>query len=80
MENIEMNINEMESINGSKGGSRNKLPGKAGLQVYRIVHGDTLHRIANRFKTNIATLKKLNPTIKNISDITAGFYLYVPMA
>ena len=74
----ELNVNEMEEAAGGRGGSRRMLPDKAHYVVYRIQKGDTLIRIANRFGTTADYLKKINPTIKDKNDITAGFYIYVP--
>ncbi len=74
----ELNLSEMEEAAGGMGGSGKKLPGKKGFKVYQIQKGDTLIRIANRFGTTADYLKKINPTIKDKNDITAGFYIYVP--
>ncbi len=47
MENIkELNLNQMELVDGGKGGSKEKLPDKSGYKTYQIQHGDTL--IKNR--------------------------------
>ena len=74
----EMNVNEMDQIVGGTGGSRNPLPTKAGYTVYQIQRGDTLTKIARRFNTSVAAIKAANPTINNVNDITAGYYIYVP--
>ena len=74
----EMSLSEMEEVAGGRGGSLSKLPEKAGYKVYRIQSHDTLSRIAGRFGTTAEHLKAINPTINNINDITAGFYIYVP--
>ena len=80
MENTnELNLNEMEEVTGGRGGSPTKLPYKAGFDVYQIQRGDTLIRIANRYRTTADYLQSINPTIKNKNDITAGYYIYVPM-
>ena len=78
MDEMELNLNDMEEVAGGRGGSRNKLPPKAGVAVYKIVYGDTLPRIANRNKTTVEYLMAINPTIQNKNDITAGYYIYVP--
>ena len=78
MENKEMNLNEMEEVVGGLGGSREELPEIAGLQVYRIVPGDTLSGLAIRFRTTEKHLMKLNWSITNANDITPGFYIYIP--
>ena len=77
MDEMELNLNDMEEVAGGRGGSRTKLPPKAGFAVYKIVSGDTLTRIANRNKTTVEYLMSINPTIKNKNDITAGYYIYV---
>ena len=78
MEMNELNLNEMEVVNGGNGGSQTKLPEKDGFRVYRIVDGDNLTRIAKKFNTTVPYLMKINPTITNKNFIRAGFYMYVP--
>ena len=78
MDNNELNLNEMEEVVGGKGGSPTKLPPKAGCDVYRIKSGDNLTKIARHYGTTAEHLKAMNPTIHNINDITAGYYIYVP--
>ena len=75
---MEMNLNEMEKINGGNGGSRTVLPAKQGFQVYKIVSGDNLTKIARKFKTTVDYLFSINPEITNKNFIRAGFYMYVP--
>lgn len=79
MDNMkELNLNEMEEVAGGRGGSPTKLPPKPGFNVYKIKSHDTLSKIAGRYGTTAQYLKSINPTITNINDITAGFYIYVP--
>lgn len=78
MENTELNISEMEEVAGGRGGSPRMLPEKAGFKVYKIKSHDTLSRIAGHYGTTADYLKSINPTIHNVNDITAGFYIYVP--
>jgi LysM repeat protein len=78
MKNNELSLNEMKEVVGGKGGSPKKLPAKQGFKVYRIKSGDCLTRIANNYGTTADYLKSINPTIHNVNDITAGFYIYVP--
>ena len=78
MSNIEMNLNEMETVTGGKGGSPTPLTPTAALDVHRIQSGETLTRIAGRYKTTVNYLMDINPTITNKNDITAGYYMYVP--
>ena len=82
MENLEKNneleLDELEGVAGGRGGSAKKLQPKAGCKVYRIQSGDTLIKIANHHHTTAEHLKKMNPTIHDINDITAGRYIYVP--
>ena len=74
----ELNMEEMEMVTGGRGGSRTMLPEKAGYKVYKIKSHDTLPRIAGHFGTTAEHLKAINPTIHDINDITAGYYIYVP--
>ena len=74
----ELNPNELEAVTGGQGGSPNPLPAKAGCDRHKIVSGETLTRIANRYGTTVNYLMSINPTITNKNDITAGFWIYVP--
>ena len=80
MENMkELNLNEMEEAVGGRGGSSTILPEKEGMIVYKIARGDTLGKIARRYGTSVQVIAALNPTtIRNINDITAGYYIYIP--
>ena len=78
MDNKEMNLNEMESVVGGAGGSSTPLPKKDGFEVYKILPGNTLTRIANKFHTTVDYLVLINPSITDRNDITAGRYMYVP--
>lgn len=74
----ELNLNEMEMAVGGSGGSKKKLPARSGCDVYRIGKGDTLAKIARKKHTTVAKIKALNPTISDVNDITAGYYIYIP--
>ncbi len=78
MENKELNLNELETAAGGKGGSAKLLPDKEGFDVYKIRRGDTLSGIARKFHTTVNYLYSINPTIRDVDDITAGYYIYVP--
>ena len=78
MENKELALSEMEEAVGGRGGSPKELPYKAGYEVYRIKTGDNLTKIARRYNTTAEHLKEINATIRNINDITPGYYIYVP--
>ena len=84
MENKEMNINElemneMENAAGGRGGSRNMLPDKRNCVVYQIHRGDTLSFLAQDNRTTVQRILSLNPSIRNRNDITAGYYIYLPI-
>lgn len=79
MDNMELNLNEMEQISGGAAGSSTPLPAKDGCDSYKILGGENLTRIANKFKTTVDYLMYINKNI--ITDrnfIRAGFYMYVP--
>ena len=78
MENKELNLNELENATGGTGGSSRPLRPTAYYDVYQIRRGDTLSKIARRYGVTAEYLKSINPTIYNINDITAGYYIYVP--
>ena len=70
---FEMNLNELEQIVGGY----KKPKAKKGYRIYKILPGDTLTRIANRFNTTVKRLLSANPKIKNRNLIRAGDYIYV---
>ena len=74
----ELRAEELEQVSGGTGGSRNPLPAKAGCIVYRIKKGDKLGVIARNHNTTCEAIKAVNSTIKNVNDITAGYYIYIP--
>ncbi len=81
MDNKELNINEMEQVSGGVAGSPTPLDAKSGCEVYRVIGGDNLTRIAARFNTTVDYLMTLNKgIITNKNFIRAGFYIYVPKA
>ena len=78
---MELNLAEMENVTGGKdeGGYSKKPAAKAGCKIYKIVSGDTLIKIANRNKTTVEAIMKVNPELKKASFIVAGCYIYIPM-
>ena len=79
MDNNELNLNEMEQVSGGAAGSSTPLPPKDGCDCYKIVGGDNLTKIANKFNTTIDYLMSINKNIiTNKNFIRAGFYMYVP--
>ena len=75
----ELNLNEMEQVNGGKGGSPNPLPPKSGCDTYKIKSRETLSGIAGKFGTTWRYLMSINQgIIANENDITAGYWIYVP--
>lgn len=47
--------------------------------VHQVVKGDTLLKIAAKYKTTPAELLKLNPMIKDASHIEIGWSLKIPV-
>ena len=79
MSNVELNMDQMESVSGGRGGSPTKLPEKTGYIVYQIVGDDNLTKIAKKFNTTVNAIMKANPTtIDNKNFIRAGFWIYIP--
>ena len=79
----ELSLNEMDTVSGGRGpndGGYSKKPkAKAGCKIYKIVHGDTLIKIANRNKTTVARIMAVNPELKDASFIVSGCYIYIPV-
>ena len=78
MENMELNLNEMEQVNGGDGGYKHKPAEKYGYFIYRIQEGDNLTYIAKRFGTTVKAIVAANPTITNPNFIRSGYYIYIP--
>ncbi len=78
MDNLELNLNELESAVGGSGGSKKRLTPTGNFDVYQIRKGDTLGKIARKYNTTAEYLKSINPTIRNINDITADYWIFVP--
>ena len=80
---VELEDEALDEVSGGKrvaaGGSREKLPEKAGYVVYKIGPNDTLGKIARRYGTDAKKIQACNPTIKNINLIRTGYYIYVPL-
>lgn len=77
---MELTLIEMEQIVGGKNEGRylKKPANRTGRKIYRIVHGDTLIKIAHRFNTTVTKLMSINPELKNKNFIVSGCYIYVP--
>ncbi len=79
MENMELNLNEMENVNGGRGGSPTMLPVKEGFLVHQIASGENLTRIARKFGTTVKAIMAANPTIDSANFIRTGYYIYIPV-
>lgn len=74
----ELNMNEMETVNGGRGGSPTELPRKEGYIVYQIAGSENLTKIAKRYGTTVKAIKAVNSTIDNVNFIRAGYWIYIP--
>lgn len=76
----ELNLNELEEVTGGKdnGGYTRRPAPKAGCDIYQIVKGDNLTRIAKRFNTTVSYLMAINPELTNANFIVEKHYIYVP--
>jgi len=59
-------------------GPSSSVPAVASAQVYTVVSGDTITKIARRFGITNAQLLAANPQIKNPNNIKAGDKLTIP--
>ena len=78
MNTNELNMKEMENVNGGKGGSPTVLPKKEGFIVYQIAGSENLTKIAKRYGTTVKAIKNANKAIDNVNFIRAGFWIYIP--
>ena len=58
--------------------SGSTIPDTGVGQVYTVVRGDTLRKIAARFDTTVAEILKINPQIKNANLIYPGDKINIP--
>jgi membrane-bound lytic murein transglycosylase D len=78
-------VSSLEKLNGItrrkliKAGDRLKVPSGQSFQTYQVKPGDNLSGIADRFKTDVSSLKKING-IKQGNLIRVGDKLKVPSA
>ena len=81
--NNELNLENLEQVNGGKGyygGYRNRPAEKAGYRIYQIQPGDALQRIATHFRTTVDAIMFANRAVRvDPGKIRAGYYLYIPM-
>jgi LysM repeat protein len=54
------------------------IPDSGAGQVYTVVRGDTLRKIATRFETTVDEILKINPQIKNANLIYPGDKINIP--
>lgn len=79
MDNMELNLDQMEQVTGGKCGGYDKKPrAKKGCKIYRVVHGDTLTKIAGRCNTTVAKIMSVNPELTDPGFIVSGCYIYIP--
>ena len=78
-EGYELKPEELEGVVGGLGGSPHPLPPKPGCDVYKIKRHDTFRKVARAYEITVDKLRSMNPTLRNEIELTAGFYIYVPM-
>ena len=72
-----LNDEAMDSVSGGKGADGPSWV-EGGATYYRIVRGDTLSQIAQRFGTNAYAIQSLNSQlIKNIDVIKEGWVIRI---
>ena len=78
MDNMELNLNEMEEAVGGKIHFKPQKS-KAGWIQHKVVAGDTLIRLAKKYKiSNWRLIRKWNPHINpNTNLIINGEYLWI---
>ena len=81
MEKKELGMEELDQVAGGRkqGGYDKKPPEKPGCKIYKVVHGDTLTKIANRNNTTVKKIMAVNPELTDPGFIVSGLYIYIPM-
>lgn len=70
---VELSVEKLDEVVGGY-----KRPSeKKGFIIYQIMKGDTLAKIARKFRTTVEDILSWNPKIKNKNLIYAGDYLYI---
>ena len=82
MDNMELNINEMENVNGgvAAGGVKDKPAPKKGFIIHKITDTDTLWALSRHDHTTIEAIMAANPSIQDKRLIRTGYYIYIPKA
>ena len=83
MENMEikteLSMEEMDTVSGGKCGGYDKKPGeKKGCIIHKVVHGETLTKIATHYGTTVKKIMSVNPELTDAAFIVSGCYIYVP--
>ena len=83
MNNNELNLENLEQVNGGKGyygGYRTKPGARAGYKIYKIQPGDNMGKIAKANRTTVDAIMNANwEVVEDPGKIRAGFYLYIPV-
>ena len=76
----ELNVNEMEAVNGGAraGGVKDKPEEKNGYIIHKITDTDTLWALSRHYGTTIDAIMKANPSIEDKRLIRTGYYIYIP--
>ena len=79
----ELNLEQMEDVNGGKGyygGYKNKPAAKAGCKIYQIKPRENLSHIASANRTTVAAIMAVNKgAIVDAGKIRAGYFIYIPV-
>ena len=75
----ELNLDELENVVGGKCGGYSQKPGeKSGCKIHKIVHGETLTKLAARYGTTVKKIMSVNPELTDPAFIVSGCYIYIP--
>jgi hypothetical protein len=77
---MELNLNEMEEVNGGKvaGGLRYKPAAKAGYILHKITAKDTVWGLAKRYHCTMDAIVRANLSIQDKRLIRTNYWLYIP--
>ena len=77
---MELNLNEMEEVNGGAmaGGLRTKPAAKAGYILHKITPKDTVWGLSRKYHCSMDAIVKANPSIQDKRLIRANYWLYIP--
>lgn len=76
----ELSVEELDQVSGGRSGGYDQKPrAKHGCKIHKVVHGETLTKIASHYGTTVQKIMAVNPELTDPTFIQPGCYMYVPV-